>query len=83
MLVSLVSGNTSEIKLVGNSDSHFTGTLYAPDGSIQIGGTSGVNPTYNTQLVADDIKVNGSAILNIVFDGYQNAQTPSVLEVNR
>ena len=83
MLVYVVPGNDAAVSLSGTSTSSFTGTIYAPDGDIEVGGTPGMEPTYHTQLVGNQVKVNGTATINIVFDGNQNAQVPASLDVWR
>lgn len=57
-----------DIKLVGNGLGVFAGTIYAPKGEIEVGGTGDVNPTYHTEMIADHVKVHGNAVLHINYD---------------
>jgi hypothetical protein len=63
----MAAGNEGDISLLGTAGSSFTGAIYAQDGTIDIGGTSGVNPTYNTQLVGKYVKVHGTSQIDINF----------------
>ena len=67
VLVYMQEGNTGNASLLGNAGSSFVGAIYVPDGSIDVGGTSGVNPTYNTQLIGKFVKVHGNAEININY----------------
>jgi Flp pilus assembly protein TadG len=81
MLFFLAPGNTSNVNLQGNSDSAFLGTIYAPDGNINITGDSGTNPTFHTQVIGKNVKIDGNATIDINFNGGQNYQKPSSLEL--
>lgn len=74
LLFFMKPGHTGSISLVGNSGSSYTGTVYAPDGFIEAGGNTSVNPTLNTQLIGWDIKLHGNANLYINFDRDLTAQ---------
>jgi hypothetical protein len=67
ILVYMAEGNAGNISLLGTAESSFTGAIYAYDGTIDIGGTTGVNPTYNTQLVGKYVKVHGTSQIDINF----------------
>lgn len=56
------------VSLLGNGDSIYQGIIYAPNGMVEVGGTSGVNPTFNTQIVGYTVKVHGNATININYD---------------
>jgi hypothetical protein len=75
----LAEGNSGPVKLEGTSDSSFTGTIYGRDATIEIGGTSGVNPTYNTQLVGKYVKVHGTSQIDINFHTFPlNTEEPKL-----
>ncbi len=42
MLIYMAPGHSGIITMAGNADSFYMGTVYAPDGSIEVGGTSGL-----------------------------------------
>jgi hypothetical protein len=72
MLIYLAPGNTGLVKLRGNSYSSYVGTVYAPDGRIDIAGTPDLPPgeyaNFKTQLIANDVEIGGNAYININFD---------------
>ncbi len=67
ILIYMAEGNNGSISLLGGSGSSFVGEVYAPDGKIDVGGNSGLNPTYNTQLVGKYVKVHGNSEIRINF----------------
>lgn len=67
LLVSAAPGNTGEIALLGNPASSYTGTIYAPDGEIEVGGTAGINPAYHTRFLANNVHLHATAELSIDF----------------
>jgi hypothetical protein len=83
MLIYMPSTNTGQIDLRGNSTSSFTGTIYAPNGQIDIGGTTGINPTYNTQVIGRKVKIHGNSIIDINFQGAENFQIPNYLDMQK
>ncbi len=64
MLIYMADGHDGKIKMEGNAASWFEGTVFAPDGTIDIGGTSSQNPTFNTQLIGWQVNIHG----NVNFD---------------
>ena len=87
MLIYLAQGNTGLVKLRGNSDSVFVGTIYAPNGTIDVACTSdmpaGEFAEYNTQLVANNVKIGGNAYVNVNFDEDTSYLMPTNLELHR
>jgi hypothetical protein len=67
ILLYMNDGNTSPVALEGTSDSFYAGTIYSPDGTVVLRGTSDTT-TFETQIVALNIEVTGSGIVNINFD---------------
>jgi hypothetical protein len=74
-------GNTNEINITGNSTSFYLGTVYAPDGDLFFSGTSGTNPTYNTQLIGNNVEVSGGATIDINFLDDENYEKPPYLDL--
>ncbi|HEY5670093.1 MAG TPA: hypothetical protein VIS10_08845, partial [Anaerolineales bacterium] len=87
MLIYLAEGNDGLVKLRGSSDSIFVGTIYAPDGDIDIAGNpdmpAGQNATFNTQLVAYNVKIGGNAFVDVNFDEDTSYLMPTNLELHR
>jgi len=71
------------IDMEGNNDSKFLGTVFAPNGTIKAHGTSGTHPTFNTQLIGNNVDVSGNALIDINFNQNQAFQIPSGVELNR
>ncbi len=77
-------GNTSGFTLLGNSLSNYTGTVYVPDGEIEVGGTSDVTPpTWTTQLIAKDFWMHGDGVVNIQYKSDKCARVPPSLELSK
>jgi len=73
-----------EIKITGNSSSYYSGTVYAPTGTINVGGSSIINDpdvcefventetcqatVFTTQFIGYDVKVHGSGQFVILYD---------------
>jgi Flp pilus assembly protein TadG len=66
-LIYMRHGNTSTVELQGNGDSVFAGAIFSPDGTVVLRGTSDTQ-TFETQVVAKNIEVTGSGIVNIYFN---------------
>ena len=76
--------NDGLVKLRGNSDSVFDGTIYAPCGRVDIAGASDVPAAeFNTQIVAKDVEIGGNAYVNVNFDQDTNYLMPTSLELHR
>jgi hypothetical protein len=70
------------VKLTGDADSYFGGTVYHPGGTIEIGGNSTLGSiTYGTQLIGDTIKIHGDTDVNIVYDETYYHHNSAKLEV--
>jgi Flp pilus assembly protein TadG len=81
LLFYLAPGNTSLLSLTGNDDSHFVGTVYAPDGDIKAAGSSGTHPTFNTQLIGWNVEVEGTSLIDINFNGDENHTIPTKIDL--
>jgi hypothetical protein len=80
LLFYAAEGNTKAHKMSGGGASWYIGTLYAPDGEISLGGNNQINPTYTTQVIADYVKVHGTADMEIYFNDTLTYQIPAFLE---
>ncbi len=77
-------GNTSGFTLLGNSLSNYDGTVYVPDGEIEVGGTSDVTPAvWSTQLIAKDFWMHGDGVVNIQYKSEKCAKVPPSLELSK
>ncbi len=81
VLFFLANGNTDTISITGNSTSFFLGTVYAPDGDLYFSGASGTNPTFNTQLIGNNVEVSGGATIDINFNDDENFEKPPYMDL--
>lgn len=83
VLIFLAYGNDQEVQLTGNSTSFYLGTVYAPDGDLVFTGVSGTNPTFNTQLIGNNVEVTGGATIDINFNDDENYEKPPYLDLQK
>jgi hypothetical protein len=81
VLMFLAEGNSETITVTGNSTSFYLGTVYAPDGDLYFSGTSGTNPTFNTQLIGNNVEVSGGATIDINFNDDENFEQPPYMDL--
>ena len=60
-------GNNSNYVVDGAGDINITGTLYAPDAHVLIGG-SGLSTSFTSQFIAWDYEVSGAGLLELTYD---------------
>lgn len=83
ILFQLAYGNTNTISVTGNSTSFYLGTVYAPEGDLFFSGSSGTNPTFNTQLIGNNVEVSGGATIDINFNDDENFEKPPYLDLQK
>ncbi len=83
ILIFMAHGNTDTISMTGNSTSFYLGTVYAPDGDLYFSGSSGTEPTFNTQLIGNNVEVSGGATIDINFNDEENFEKPPYLDLQR
>jgi hypothetical protein len=81
MLIYLAEGNDGEVSLLGNSESKYLGTVYAPSGTIEAGGTGSEISEINAQLIADTVKLHGTTDMIINYDPDDGKQVPPLIEL--
>jgi hypothetical protein len=81
LLIYMPPSNPGVITLTGAEDSWFRGTVYAPTGAINVGGS--VDILYASEFVGNTVYVNGSATIMISDDATQNYTRPPLIELNR
>jgi hypothetical protein len=64
------NGNGQQVQINGNSDSYFSGIIYAPGSEMELLGT-GNTIAYRSQFIGWDVRVGGTADLLIDWDGTQ------------
>ena len=80
LLIYADPGNDATVDVLGGASSSYTGTIYVPSGELGVGGNSGINPTYNTQLIAYTIKVHGTSDIDIYFNEELAANNPPMVD---
>ena len=83
VLVYLDENNTGEASLLGSSDNSYLGVVYAPGGTVEVGGTAGEVSEIDAQLIGSTVNIHGTAELVINFDGGMVFQIPSRLELSK
>jgi len=81
MLIYLASGNKGSVSLLGNSISEYKGTVYAPDGHVNVGGTSNQLGQFSTQIIAYTAEIFGTTTMEINFDDTIHYSNPSFLDM--
>lgn len=87
VLIYMAQGNTGEFSLLGTSDNTYHGTVYAPNGTIEVGGnsrleTAGESNKY-TQLIGFDVKIHGNPEITIKYvENLFNSLSPTLDLVN-
>ena len=73
------------VDLQGGTGSHFAGTIYIPNGSIDFGGTPSVgpDPAYQTQIVAKIVNLQGTSDVQVQFDDSKVVYNPASLELRK
>jgi hypothetical protein len=59
------SGKGQPVKINGNSDSYFTGTIYAPGSDVDFLGTSHAEGCENTQVIGWNVRIGGTS--DVIF----------------
>jgi hypothetical protein len=57
------------VKINGNSDSYFSGVIYAPGSEVEFLGTSYTEGAQTTQIIGWDVRVGGTADLILGYTG--------------
>jgi len=80
VLIFLAEGNTGNVTMEGSSNSSYVGQVFAPNGSIDVGGNSAINPTFSTQLVGAYVKVHGTTNININYSASPKSTLAPLLD---
>lgn len=81
MLIYLAQGNTGNVTLAGTVDSFFTGTIYAPSGSVDLGGNNSTVSVYETQVIGNKVNVHGDVNMVINYDDSVHFEIPTSLDL--
>ncbi|NOY99750.1 MAG: hypothetical protein GXP40_11205 [Chloroflexi bacterium] len=82
VVIYLAQGNSNELRMEGNANSQFSGTVYAPSGEIVARCVSGLGPSpFQTQLIAYNVEFDGNTDIYINFDSSLAYHRPPRLEL--
>jgi len=79
MLIYMPPTNAGAVTLTGTSGSSFRGTVYAPTGAIDVGGTADI--PFATELVGYSVKVHGTAKIDVTDDAQFNFTRAPLIEL--
>jgi Flp pilus assembly protein TadG len=82
LLIYLDPTNSSGVDIEGSGESYYSGTVYAPNSLIKIGGTSTTTDfEAAVQAIGDSIHVHGNATLNITYNEDLLYHSPTRLDL--
>lgn len=73
MLLYQDPNNDERATINGDSNSHFTGTIYIPGAEVQINGT-GASDGFHAQVIGLRVDMSGTSDLNIIYNAAENYQ---------
>jgi hypothetical protein len=79
----LIFAELGDVTLQGTSDSSYVGTVYAPNGLIDVGGTSSEISDIGASLIGNTVKVHGDTEINIHFKPEDMYHWPTKLDFYR
>lgn len=82
VLIYMAPGNSSEVQINGNSESFFTGTVFAPQSNVDMLG-NGATDAYKTQIIGWNVEAGGTANTYVVFEQQKNYTKPTSMDLNR
>ncbi|MCJ7625021.1 MAG: hypothetical protein MUO76_16090, partial [Anaerolineaceae bacterium] len=68
LLIYLAEDNFGQASILGNATSSYRGTIFAPDGTIEVGGSGSTVSDLYSQFVANTVVVHGTADMQVTFD---------------
>jgi hypothetical protein len=80
ILFYLPASNHEEIKINGNSDSYFQGTVLAPGADCDMLG-NGATDAYRTQMICWNVEVGGTADTYVLYDDTNQYSKPTWLDL--
>jgi len=74
IVASNFTGSPETCTIDGNASDTYTGTIYAPYCNLTINGTANAT-AYNGQIIAYEVKLNGSSSMSFIYDEDGNGKT--------
>jgi len=82
VLIYMAFGNNADVQINGDSDSFFSGTIFAPQSNVDMLG-NGVVDAYKTQIIAYNVEAGGTADTHVVFQQQKAYIKPTSMDLNR
>ncbi len=82
MLLFVPPNNTHDITINGDTGTYYTGTIFAPGSLITLNG-NGTTMGVNAQMIGHQIKVTGTAEINIMYNQGDNYMLPHAVDLIR
>ncbi|TFH37580.1 MAG: hypothetical protein E4G99_02245 [Anaerolineales bacterium] len=82
MLLFVNPNNTDGITINGDTGTNYTGTIFAPNSLITLNG-NGTTMGVSAQMIGNQIKVTGTADINITYAEGQNYYLPHAIDLVR
>jgi hypothetical protein len=82
MLLFVPPGNSDDITINGDTGTNYTGTIFAPNSLITLNG-NGTTMGVSAQMIGDQIKVTGTADINITYNEGDNYYLPHAIDLVR
>jgi hypothetical protein len=79
----LIYAAKGDVSLAGTSDSYYKGTVYAPEGLIDVGGNSSEISDFGAQFIGNTVKIHGKTTIDIEYDPEFIFYRPTTLDVNK
>jgi hypothetical protein len=72
-----------DVTMLGGATAIYTGTIYAPNGNVQIGGSSEADSEYNVQVIGWTVELHGTPGIGFVFNSQDNYRVPAKMDLYR
>ncbi|MEN8173623.1 MAG: hypothetical protein ABFS03_12190, partial [Chloroflexota bacterium] len=74
---------SSTVSITGSSEQYYKGLIYAPESDVNITGSGDVGLTAHTQIVGWNVKIDGTADLDIRYDKAYNYTIPPMIDLQK
>jgi hypothetical protein len=82
MLLFVHPSNPDDITINGDTGTNYTGTIFAPNSLITLNG-NGTTMGVSAQMIGNEIKVTGTANINITYNEGDNYKLPHAIDLIR
>ena len=83
VLIYLAVGNDGVVTIQGDSTSFYRGTIFAPDGTIEVGGGSSALGSLSSQFIGNTVKIHGTSQLDVHFNQEDVYTQPAYLNLEK